>query len=68
MRSHNKLEMDLNNVRQDKLKNNILLKPLGFVLSYVDSAESSKPYLSGLPLQKRCLIITIEETRRKFMK
>jgi hypothetical protein len=42
---YNKLEMDLNNVRQDKLKNNILLKPLGFVLSYVDSAESSKPYL-----------------------
>ncbi len=42
---YNKLEMDLNNVRKDKLQNNILLKPLGFVLSYVDSAENEKPYL-----------------------
>jgi hypothetical protein len=42
---YNKLEMDLNNVRKDKLQKNMLLKPLGFVLSYVDSAENEKPYL-----------------------
>jgi hypothetical protein len=42
---YNKLEMDLNNVRAEKLQNNILLKPLKFVFSYVDSAENSKPYL-----------------------
>ena len=42
---YNKLEMDLNNVKSDKLKKNILLKPLGFVLDYVDSANGSKPYL-----------------------
>lgn len=42
---YNKLEMDLNNVKVDKLKKNLFLKPLGFVLNYVDSAEGSKPYL-----------------------
>ena len=42
---YNKLEMDLNNVKPDKLKKNIFLKPLGFILDYVDSADGSKPYL-----------------------
>ncbi|MBY0481121.1 MAG: DUF5686 and carboxypeptidase regulatory-like domain-containing protein [Chitinophagaceae bacterium] len=42
---YNKLEMDLNNIKKEKLAKNIILKPLGFVLSYVDSAEGSRPYL-----------------------
>lgn len=42
---YNKMEMDLNNVKKDKLKNNVFLKPLSFVLNYVDSAESNTPYL-----------------------
>ena len=42
---YNKLEMDLNNVNKEKLSKNFLLKPLSFVLDYVDSAESRKPYL-----------------------
>ena len=42
---YNKLEMDLNNVKKEKLSKNIFLKPLSFVLMYVDSAEDSKPFL-----------------------
>ena len=42
---YNKLEMDLNNVKKDKLKKNFLLKPLAFILNYVDSSEDSKPFL-----------------------
>lgn len=42
---YNKLEMDLNNVKKDKLKKNFILKPLDFVLDYVDSSEGGKPYL-----------------------
>ena len=42
---YNKLEMDLNNVKSEKLSKNFLLRPLGFVLGYVDSAESSTTYL-----------------------
>ena len=42
---YNKLEMDLNHVKTEKLSKNFLLKPLGFVLGYVDSTESNTTYL-----------------------
>jgi hypothetical protein len=42
---YNKLELDLNNVNKKKLSNNILLKPLNFVLSFVDSTSEEKPFL-----------------------
>jgi hypothetical protein len=42
---YNKLELDLNNVNKEKLGNNKLLKPLNFLLSYVDSTSESTKYL-----------------------
>jgi hypothetical protein len=42
---YNKLELDLNNVNKKKLSKNILLKPLNFVLSFVDSTSEEKPFL-----------------------
>lgn len=42
---YNKLELDLNNVNKEKLEKNTLLKPLSFVLSYVDSNSEQSPYL-----------------------
>ncbi|HAN38983.1 MAG TPA: hypothetical protein DCQ29_08790 [Chitinophagaceae bacterium] len=42
---YNKLELDLNNVNKEKLGQNKLLKPLNFVLEYVDSTSDTKPYL-----------------------
>jgi hypothetical protein len=36
---YNKLELDLDNVNKQKLEKNILLKPLSFVLDYVDSTS-----------------------------
>jgi hypothetical protein len=42
---YNKLELDLDNVNKEKLAKNILLKPLSFVLDYVDSTSEEKPFL-----------------------
>ena len=42
---YNKLELDLNNVNKKKLSKNILLKPLNFVLNFVDSTSEEKPFL-----------------------
>ena len=42
---YNKIEMDLNNVKKEKLQKNLLTKPLSFVLSYVDSSEEHVAYL-----------------------
>ncbi len=42
---YNKLELDLDNVNKERLEKNILLKPLSFVLDYVDSTSEEKPYL-----------------------
>jgi hypothetical protein len=42
---YNKIEMDLNNVKKEKLQKNILTKPLSFVLSYVDTSEEHVAYL-----------------------
>ena len=36
---YNKIEMDLNNVKKEKLQKNLITKPLSFVLSYVDTSE-----------------------------
>ncbi len=42
---YNKLELDIDNINKDKLEKNKLLKPLSFVLSYVDTTSEKKPYL-----------------------
>lgn len=42
---YNKLEIDLDNINKDKLGNNKLLKPLNFVLLFVDSTSEEKPFL-----------------------
>jgi hypothetical protein len=42
---YNKLELDLDNVNTNKLGNNKLLKPLNFVLAFVDSTSEEKPFL-----------------------
>lgn len=42
---YNKLEVDLINVRKDKLGKNSLIKPLGFVFDYIDTTESHQSFL-----------------------
>lgn len=42
---YNKLELDLDNINKEKLGKNFLLKPLSFVLDYVDSTSEAKPFL-----------------------
>ncbi len=42
---YNKLEVDLDNVNKSKLSQNKLLKPLNFVLEFVDSTSEEKPFL-----------------------
>ena len=42
---YNKLELDLNNINKEKLGKNFILKPLRFVLDYVDSTSEKEPYL-----------------------
>ncbi|MDE3143756.1 MAG: carboxypeptidase-like regulatory domain-containing protein, partial [Bacteroidota bacterium] len=42
---YNKLELDLENLNTQKLKQNKLLKPLNFVLDYIDSTSEEKPFL-----------------------
>ena len=42
---YNKLELDLNNVKKEKLENTLFLKKLSFVLDYVDSTSEKEPYL-----------------------
>lgn len=42
---YNKLELDLDNVNKEKLSKNFMLKPLSFVLNYVDSTSEKEPYL-----------------------
>ena len=42
---YNKLELDLDNINKEKMGRNKLLKPLDFVLIYVDSTSEQKPFL-----------------------
>lgn len=42
---YNKLEVDLINVRKDKLAKNSLIKPLDFVFDYIDTTESHQSFL-----------------------
>lgn len=42
---YNKLEVDLINVRKDKLGKNSLIKPLGFVFDFIDSSETNQSFL-----------------------
>ncbi len=42
---YNKLELDLENLNTEKLKQNKLLKPLNFVLNYIDSTSEDRPFL-----------------------
>ena len=42
---HNKLELDLNRVNKERLKDIKLLKPFDFVLKNVDSSEGGEPIL-----------------------
>ncbi len=42
---YNKLELDLSNVKKDKLVKNKLLKPFDFVLESIDSTSEAKPFL-----------------------
>jgi hypothetical protein len=42
---YNKLELDLNNVNKAKLAQNKILKPLNFVLVYVDTVSEEKAFL-----------------------
>ena len=42
---YNKLEVDLNNIRKEKLAHNALLKPLNFILDYTDTTSEKVPFL-----------------------
>lgn len=42
---YNKLELDLNNIKQSSFDKIKLLKPFGFVLNNIDSVTESKPFL-----------------------
>jgi hypothetical protein len=42
---YNKLEVDLINVRKDKLSKNSLIKPLDFVFDYIDTTETHQSFL-----------------------
>ena len=42
---YNKLELDIDNVKKEKLANIPMIKKLNFVLNYVDSTSEDKPYL-----------------------
>ena len=42
---YNRLELDLNNFSKEKLEKNKLLKPLNFVLEFIDSTSEDKPFL-----------------------
>lgn len=42
---YNKLEIDLQNIKKEKIAKNAFLKPLNFVLDYVDSTSEEKPFL-----------------------
>ena len=42
---HNKLELDINKINADKLRDMKLLKPFAFILQNVDSSESGVPIL-----------------------
>jgi hypothetical protein len=42
---YNKLEVDLINVRKDKLAKNSLVKPLDFVFDYIDTTETHQSFL-----------------------
>jgi hypothetical protein len=42
---HNKLELDINKINADKLRDVKLLKPFAFILQNVDSSESGVPIL-----------------------
>jgi len=42
---YNKLEVDLINVRKDKLGKNSLIKPLDFIFDFIDTSESHQTFL-----------------------
>lgn len=42
---YNKLEVDLINVRKDKLAKNSLIKPLDFMFDYIDTTETHQSFL-----------------------
>lgn len=42
---YNKLELDIDKINKDKISKIGLLKPLNFVLDYVDSTSEKEPYL-----------------------
>lgn len=42
---YNKLEVDLNNVKKDKLSKNALVKPLEFVFNFIDTSETHQAFL-----------------------
>ncbi len=42
---YNKLEVDLINVRKDKLNKNSLIKPLDFVFDFIDTTETHQSFL-----------------------
>lgn len=42
---YNKLEVDLENFKKEKFSTNKLLKPLNFILDFVDSTSEDKPFL-----------------------
>ena len=43
--AYNRLELDLRNINKEKLGNKKLLKPLNFVLDYIDTTSEDKPFL-----------------------
>ena len=42
---YNKLEVDLINVRKDKMAKNSLIKPLDFVFDYIDTTDTHQSFL-----------------------
>jgi hypothetical protein len=42
---YNKLELDIKNLNPQKIQKNKLLKPLDFVLDFIDSTSEEKPFL-----------------------
>ncbi len=42
---YNKLELDINNIKKEKLQKNSVLKPFDFIFDYTDTTSEKKPFL-----------------------
>ncbi len=64
--AYNKLEIDIKNFKQDKLKKNFLLKPFSFVFDNIDSITENEPYLPAYLLESVSDFAFQKNTKKYF--